>query len=283
VVKDLPISEGAHVKAGDVIMALDPEDKPAMVEMAKQVVKQRQAELAAAKRLTQSGAAAKLQLDAAQFPRLRRPKSQLEGAKADLDRMTHRTRRSRHRSTRCSRNWQFGDAGRRGSDAAQPDPVIVKGEISASATLATSRSAIQPNVTFVEWRDGQGRSALYRSRGVAHHAHLPRRGRDRQSRQPHVGRHDHGNHLRAAPDRCGRAAALGGDPERNNGDLGIRAVDASARWFSIRSIWWTTRKMVSRSAGIPADAKVIVAGQDLVADGDMVNAGPADRSYGQEA
>jgi multidrug efflux system membrane fusion protein len=50
IIRELPIDEGQAVKAGDLIMALDTEDKPAMVEMAKQVVKQREAELAASQR-----------------------------------------------------------------------------------------------------------------------------------------------------------------------------------------------------------------------------------------
>jgi SOS-response transcriptional repressor LexA len=52
----------------------------------------------------------------------------------------------------------------------------------------------------------------------------------------------------------------------------------TTRSSSTRSTWSTTRRKWSRAGGIPADAQVIVAGQDLVTDGDMVNAGPADEA-----
>ena len=67
----------------------------------------------------------------------------------------------------------------------------------------------------------------------------------------------------------------------DNGDLGIRAVDKDNKvvFFPIDLVDDTPTGLVL--GGIPADARVIVAGQDLVKEGDEVKAGrgrPGDRS-----
>ena len=63
-----------------------------------------------------------------------------------------------------------------------------------------------------------------------------------------------------------------------NGDLGIRAVDRESKivFYPIDLVDDTARGFVL--GGIPADAQIVVAGQDLVAEGDVVNAVPADRA-----
>ena len=62
------------------------------------------------------------------------------------------------------------------------------------------------------------------------------------------------------------------------GDLGIRAVDKESRvvFFPIDLVDDTPTGIVL--AGIPADARIIVAGQDLVTEGDTVKAVEADRA-----
>ena len=62
----------------------------------------------------------------------------------------------------------------------------------------------------------------------------------------------------------------------SNGDLGIRAVDKDNKvvFFPIDLVDDTPKGLVL--AGIPADARVIVAGQDLVSDGDEVKPVEAD-------
>src|SRR5690606_18883086 len=51
VIEELPVKQGDGIEAGDLVLMLSAEDKPAAVEMGKQIVKQREAELAAAQRL----------------------------------------------------------------------------------------------------------------------------------------------------------------------------------------------------------------------------------------
>ena len=62
----------------------------------------------------------------------------------------------------------------------------------------------------------------------------------------------------------------------SNGDLGIRAVDKGNKvvFFPIDLVDDTPKGLVL--AGIPADARVIVAGQDLVSEGDEVKPVEAD-------
>jgi membrane fusion protein, multidrug efflux system len=62
------------------------------------------------------------------------------------------------------------------------------------------------------------------------------------------------------------------------GDLGIRAVDSDNKvvFFPIDLVDDTPTGLVL--AGIPADARIIVAGQDLVTEGDEVKAVEADET-----
>jgi multidrug efflux system membrane fusion protein len=64
----------------------------------------------------------------------------------------------------------------------------------------------------------------------------------------------------------------------NSGDLGIRAVDAASKvvFFPIDLVDDTPNGLVL--GGVDANAQVIVAGQDLVKEGDEVKAVPADAS-----
>jgi membrane fusion protein, multidrug efflux system len=63
-----------------------------------------------------------------------------------------------------------------------------------------------------------------------------------------------------------------------SGDLGIRAVDKANKvvFFPIDLVDDTPNGLVL--GGIPADARIIVAGQDLVAEGDTVNPVQADEA-----
>ena len=64
----------------------------------------------------------------------------------------------------------------------------------------------------------------------------------------------------------------------SRGDLGIRAVDKDSRmvFFPIDLVDDTPSGLVL--GGIPADARIVVAGQDLVSEGDEVKAVEADEA-----
>ena len=63
----------------------------------------------------------------------------------------------------------------------------------------------------------------------------------------------------------------------SGGDLGVRAVDADNKvvFYPIDLVDDTPRGLVL--GGIPPEARIIVAGQELVAEGDVVNAVEADQ------
>ena len=62
------------------------------------------------------------------------------------------------------------------------------------------------------------------------------------------------------------------------GDLGVRAIDGDNKvvFYPIDLVDDTPRGLVL--AGIPADARIIVAGQELVTEGDVVDPKEADRA-----
>ena len=85
IIKELPVKQGQHVNRGDLVMRLDAEDKEAAVDMAETLVTQRQAEADAAEKLVKGGNAPKLQADQARAA-LAAAKAQRETAKAELAR-----------------------------------------------------------------------------------------------------------------------------------------------------------------------------------------------------
>ncbi|EHH11311.1 RND family efflux transporter MFP subunit, partial [Mesorhizobium amorphae CCNWGS0123] len=63
IIDKLPVKQGDHVKTGDLVLMLATEEKLSAVSNARQLLAQRQAELAAAERLAKTGNLPKLQLD----------------------------------------------------------------------------------------------------------------------------------------------------------------------------------------------------------------------------
>ena len=75
---ELPLEEGARVQAGDVLVRLAPEDRPARLAEAQALLEQRRMEYEAARRLAEKGFRAETQLAAS--------KAALEAAQAALER-----------------------------------------------------------------------------------------------------------------------------------------------------------------------------------------------------
>jgi multidrug efflux system membrane fusion protein len=273
IIRELPIDEGQHVNAGDLIVALDTEDKPAMVEMAKQVVKQREAELAASQRLTKTGAQAKLQLDTA-ISALATAKSQLEAAQAELDRMRNVAPFS---GIVDKVNVEIGSSVMQGAEIAtllSLDPVLVKGEVSerdlrylkigdSAEAILVNGEKVTGKVRYIS-RDASPATRTFRVEVAIPNADL---------RIP-AGMTAEITLRAAATDSVvlPRSVVTLSD----NGDLGIRAVDAQSKvaFYPIDLVDDLPQGLVL--GGIPADARVIVAGQDLVKEGDTVKAVEAD-------
>lgn len=273
IIRELPIDEGQHVNAGDLIVALDTEDKPAMVEMAKQVVKQREAELAASQRLTKTGAQAKLQLDTA-ISALATAKSQLEAAQAELDKMRNVAPFS---GIVDKVNVEIGSSVMQGAEIAtllSLDPVLVKGEVSerdlrylkigdSAEAILVNGEKVTGKVRYIS-RDASPATRTFRVEVAIPNADL---------RIP-AGMTAEITLRAAATDSVvlPRSVVTLSD----NGDLGIRAVDAQSKvaFYPIDLVDDLPQGLVL--GGIPADARVIVAGQDLVKEGDTVKAVEAD-------
>lgn len=273
IIAELPVKQGDHVKQGDLILALNAEDKPAAVETAKQVVKQREAELVAAQRLAKSGNLATLQLDIA-ISAVALAKSQLELAQAELDR------------TRIFAPFngvvdkvpvELGSSVMQGGEVAtllSLDPVLVRGEVSerdlthikigdSAEALLVAGEKVEGTVRYIS------REASASTRTFRIEVAIP----NPDNRIP-AGMTAEIT-LRSAPvDAVAlpRSVVTLGD----NGDLGIRTVDSSNKvaFFPIDLVEDMPSGLVL--GGIPADARVIVAGQDLVKEGDEVNPVPAD-------
>ena len=273
IIAELPVRQGDLVKAGDLILMLDAEEKPAAVETAKALLKQREAEWEAVQRLAKSGSTPKLQVDNA-FSALTAAKSQLQAIESELarnrvvapfdgvvDRVTA----------------ELGSSVMQGGEVATIlalDPIIAKGEIS-ERDLAHLKIGDEAEARLVNGNVVKG-SVRYFSREAS-------------------------SQTRTFPIEIAIANADGAIPSgmtaeitilaartdavvlprsvvtlSGKGDLGIRAVDKDDKvvFFPIDLIDDTSGGLVL--AGIPADARIIVAGQEMVTEGDTVRAVEAD-------
>jgi multidrug efflux system membrane fusion protein len=273
IIRELPIDEGQAIKAGDLVLALDAEDKPAMVELAKQVVKQREAELVASQRLTKTGAQAKLQLDTS-ISALAQAKSQLEAAQAELEKMRNVAPFS---GIVDKVDVEVGSTVMQGAEIAtllSLDPVLVKGEVSerdlthlkigdTAEAMLVDGEKVTGKVRFIS-REASPTTRTFRVEVAIPNPDL---------RIP-AGMTAEITLRAAATDSVvlPRSVVTLSD----NGDLGIRAVDAQSKvaFYPIDLVDDLPQGLVL--GGIPADARVIVAGQDLVKEGDTVNAVEAD-------
>jgi multidrug efflux system membrane fusion protein len=273
IIAELPVKQGDHIKAGDLVLMLSAEDKPAIVQTAQSLVKQREAELVAAQRLTKTGAIAKLQLDNA-VSALAAAKSQLEVAQAELERNRIV---APFTGVVDKVSVELGSSVMQGGEVATLlalDPVLVKGEVS-ERDLSHIKIGDQAEAMLVNGESVKGtvryisRDATAATRTFRVEVDIP----NKDERIP-AGMTAEIT-LRSAPvDSVVLPRSV--VTLSNNGDLGIRAVDASNKvtFFPIDLVEDTTKGLIL--GGIPADAQVIVAGQDLVKEGDEVKPVQAD-------
>jgi len=273
IIEQLTVKQGDKVKAGQPVLMLSAEDKPAMIDMATQVVKQRQAELEAAQRLAKTGTVSKLSLDTA-VSALAQAESQLKAAQADLERLSSV---APFDGVIDSVDVELGSAVAQGAQIATLlalDPVIVKGEVSErdlryikvgdnAESLLVNGERVTGTVRYIS-RESTPATRTYRVE-VA----IP----NPDDRIP-----------------AGMTAEITVRAESAdsvvlprsvvtlsaNGDLGIRAVDKDNKivFFPIDLLDDLTTGLVL--GGVRADVQVVVAGQDLVTEGDVVKPVPAD-------
>ncbi|MCC2687451.1 MAG: hypothetical protein K0S21_254 [Rhizobiaceae bacterium] len=275
VISELPVKQGDRVKAGDLILLLAEEEKAAAVENARALLQQREAEWQAAERLSKSGDLAKLQLDNA-WSALNAARAALRAAEAELAR---NELKAPFDGVVDKLDVELGSMVQQGSEVATLialDPIIAEGEVS-ERDLRHLEVGDSAEVRLVGGETVKGTVRYVSREATAQTRTFP---------------------VEVAVDNPDRAIPAGMTAEitlltepteavilprsvvtlSSRGDLGIRAVDKESKvvFFPIDLVDDTPTGIVL--AGIPADARIIVAGQDLVTEGDTVNAAEADRA-----
>lgn len=273
VIDQLPAKQGQRIERGDLVMKLDARDKEAAVRMSESVVTQKQAEADAAERLVGGGNAPRLQADQARAG-LATAQSQLESAKAELDQYAIY---APYNGLIDRVPVQRGSTILAGAEVAtliNLDPLLAIGEVSerdlpyislgdAADIRLVDGNTVKGTLRYIS-RDASAATRTFRIE-VA----IP-------------------NEDKSLPAGMTAEITLRAQPTDSvvlprsvvtlsaDGDLGIRAVgkDNKVEFYPIDLVDDTPTGLVL--AGIPADARVIVAGQDLVSEGDEVKAVPAD-------
>lgn len=275
IIAKLPVKQGDYVETGDLILMLAAEEKVSAVENAQQLLSQRQAELEAAEKLAKTGNLPKLQLDTARSA-LAAAKSQLDAAQAELDRNEVK---APFGGLVDRVNVELGSSVMQGGEVAtilSLDPIVSRGEVS-ERDLGYLKLGDKADVRLVGGQTVQGtvryisRDASAATRTFRVEVAIP-------------------NPDGTIPAGMTAEIVLSGQPTdavmlprsvvtlSGRGDLGIRAVDKDDKvvFFPIDLVDDTPQGLVL--GGIPADARVIVQGQDLVTEGNQVNAVEADAS-----
>lgn len=268
IIAELAVDKGDRVEEGDLILKLDAEGKEAAVTTAEQLLAQRKAETEAAEKLAKTGNLPRLQLDQSRSA-LAQAQSQLEVAQAELER------------TRVLAPFgglidkvpvEQGAAVAQGGEVAtllKLDPIIAVGEIS-ERDIGYVSIGDKADVRLVDDRIVHGkvryisRDASAQTRTFRIEVAVPNENFEIPAGMTVE------IDLAAQPTDSvilPRSVVTLGD----KGALGIRAVDKDNKvvFYPIDLVDDTPKGLVL--AGIPQDARVIVAGQALVTEGDVVD------------
>lgn len=273
IIEELPVRQGDRVEKGDLILKLEAEGREAAVETARQLLDQREAEAEAARRLTEAGNLPPLQLDNA-LSALAQARSQLEAAEAELK----RSRLIAPFSGLIDKvEVELGSSVQQGATVAtllSLDPILVVGEVS-ERDLRYLKTGDEAEVRLVNGEVLKGK-VRYISRDATDATRTFR--------------------VEVAIDNPDRVAPAGMTAEITlraepvpavvlprsvitlsaEGDLGVRGIneDNEVVFYPIDLVDDTPRGLVL--GGIPEDVRVIVAGQELTTEGDIVNPVPAE-------
>lgn len=273
IVEELPVEQGSEVKRGDLIAKFRDEGKQAAVDTARQVLAQREAEAAAARQLAERGSLAKLQLDGV-LSALAAARAQHDAAVADLERDVVR---APFDGTIDKVDAELGGSLAAGAPVVtilSLDPILARGEVS-ERDLAHVKPGDKARVRLVNGEEAEGeiryisRDATPATRTFRVEVAVP-------------------NAEHRIPSGMTAEVTLLAEPVEatvlprsvvtlsNSGDLGIRAVDAANKvvFFPIDLVDDLPGGLVL--GGIPADVRIIVAGQELISEGDTVNPVEAD-------
>jgi multidrug efflux system membrane fusion protein len=273
IVEELPIKLGSEVEAGDLILKLEAEGKRAAVDTARQLLVQREAEAEAARRLAENGNLPKLQLDNA-LSALAQAKSQLEAAIADLERIEVR---APFDGVIDKVDVEQGGAVASGAQVAtllSLDPILAVGQVN-ERDLEHVEPGNKADVRLVSGAEVEG-TVRYVSRAAS----PATRTYETEIAVPNPNRSIPAGMTAEITIRA-KAVEATVLPRSvltlsEAGDIGIRAVneDSKVVFYPIDIVDDTPNGIVL--GGIPKGVRIIVAGQQLISEGDTVNAVKAD-------
>ncbi len=268
IVEELPFDQGDIVKRGDLIARLRDEGKEAAVETARKVLAQREAEAVAAQRLAERGSLPKLQLDGVQSA-LAAARAQFDAAAADLDRNVVRAPFDGMVDKVDAELGGSLSAGAAVATILSLDPILARGEVS-ERDLVHVKPGDKARVRLVSGEEAEGviryisRDATPATRTFRVEVAVPNAdGRIPSGMTAEVT-------LLAVPVEA-TVLPRSVVTLSNDGDLGIRAVDADNKvvFYPIDLVDDMQGGLVL--GGIPAEVRIIVAGQELISEGDVVN------------
>lgn len=267
IIAELPVKQGDRVKAGDLILSLDAEEKKSMVTTAQQSVVQRKAESEAAQSLAKRGNLPKLQLDSARSA-LMGAQSQLDAAKAELERLEVI---APFDGVLDKVDAQAGSSVQQGAPVAtllSLDPIIAVGEIS-ERSLGSVKIGGKARVRLVNGTETEGEI-----RYISKEANAQTRTYRVEVAVP--------NGDSKIPAGMTSEIMLWAEPVKaiqvprsvvtlsKDGDFGVRGIDKDNKAFflPVSLIDDATNALVL--TGVPDGTRIIVAGQDFVTDGEAV-------------
>ena len=270
---ELKIEKGDTVKAGDVVLVLDGAEKQAMVDTAKALLDQRQKEADNIERLVKTGIVPTTQMDSARSA-LASAHSQLESAQADLDRLTVVAPFSGVIDQVMVEEGSWLPSGEAVAVLLQLDPVVALGEVS-EREIAHVKVGSEADVRLISGEVVAGT--------VRHVSLEATTGTRTFPIEVAIANPDNKVPAGMTAEILIKSEAVTAVKLPRSvvtldaaGNLGLRILkaDSTVGFVPIDLIDDTPDGLVL--SGIPQDAKIIVAGQDLVRDGETVNAVPAD-------
>ncbi|MFZ1813043.1 MAG: efflux RND transporter periplasmic adaptor subunit [Rhizobiaceae bacterium] len=273
IVKSIAANEGGLVKEGEVILELDPEERPAALANAKALLEQRQNELVAAEKLVKQGTMATLKGDMARSA-LMQAKWQVEQVEAEIARLSIVAPFSGTVDKIMVETGASVPQGAQVANLLSLDPIIARGEVSESDLRYVVQGA-KAEVRLVDGTVVEGTVRLISREATPQTRTFPVEveiaNADRRIPAGMT------TEIKLLADSV-RAVAL---PRSvitlsATGDLGVRILkpDDTVAFVGIDLVDDMPQGLLL--GGIPEEARIIVAGQDLVTEGDKVKAVEAD-------
>lgn len=272
---ELKVEKGDRVSAGDVILVLDGAEKQSMVATAEALLDQRRKEAANVERLVKTGIAPTTQSDNARSA-LASARSQLEAAQAEIDRLTVVAPFSGIIDQVKVEEGSWLPSGEAVAVLLQLDPVVALGEVSEreisyvkvggdADVRLISGEIVSGSIRHVSLEATAGTRTFPIEVAIANPNNMVPSGMTAEIMVKSAA---------VSAVKLPRSVVTL-DP---SGNLGLRILkgDGTVGFVPIDLIDDTPEGLIL--GGVPADAKIIVAGQDLVSDGEAVNAVPADSS-----